>query len=482
MAVSLLAFIVFRLLTGFIVTRQPAVDNSSAAAPLHVLVEDVQLDPSLPMSSPDPRLERAMHDVSSQTARRIVFHLIVDEAAFSRWQADDTHSHAADPDAGTDEAGSEALHSAELLQGESEQERHTVWSAAVGAFQRQSSLYRAAMERMLPWLERHRHHIVVLPYSWSRVLALPWPDSAHTVGHRLELLCADLALADCATTPTGLYLIKTLLAAVLPQWADHVIVLDSDVRVHGDIADILQFLHTMRSQPTASPTVASSAAASDTTSSLSRFFVSAWSAPVLSSLFPVPLLRPVMALAAEQQTFYDLRHPALMRRRLGFNGGVQLQDLVELRRTEPGSAGREYSDRLLTSNIAGQFTMGLLLGDQTVYTALNNSAPHLFLGLPCHWNRQLCEYYFEPWRKRDVEARRCPGQWRIVHGNCAQERDTPDELGDQWRSFHKQQQTDTDTEAEHDSSAEREAEGEEADHRDEDERHGEEQQLSASGQ
>ena len=391
-----------------------------SSSPVHLLVADVQLEAlkANTVLTPDRRLGRAIRDIASQTERRLVIHFIVDEATFLRWQADDKHSFAAN----TDEVDRDSLDAAAVPPASS-YEQHRGWRAAVRAFHRQSAAFRESLIALLPWFPQHLQHVVILPYSFTRILAMPWPDSPLTVGDRLKVLCADMALTDCDITPTGVYLVKTMLAAVLPQWADHVIVLDSDVRVYGDIGDMLEYLRRMRSQLNA-------VTSSSTTASLPHSF--------LSSLFAARPRHPVMALAAEQQTFYDLRHPTTMRGRLGFNGGVQLQDLIELRRTEPGSAGREYNDRVINSSLSRQFTMGLLLGDQTVYTALNNSAPDLFFSLPCQWNRQLCEYYYEPWRERDVEARRCPGQWRIVHGNCAQERDTPEELGDQWRDFHKQ--------------------------------------------
>ena len=417
----LLAALLLHLVVSFL-SGPPVVYLSVAgqadAPPVHILVADVQLGAAESVAvraGLDRRLVRALHDVASQSQRRIVIHFIIDEATFVHWQAEDKHSFGATVDDADRDApdGASSVTSAELERG---------WRLAIRAFHRQSALYRSTMVSVLPWLTEHLQHVVVLPYSYARILALPWPDSPLTVGDRLTLLCTDMALTDCASTPTGVYLVKTMLAAVLPQWADHVIVLDSDLRTHGDIGDMLRFLAQMRATPTAAATTAAS---------------SSWSP--LSWMLASRPVHPVMALAAEQQTFYDLRHPSVMKGRLGFNGGVQLQDLVELRRTEPGSAGREYNERLLNSSLARQFTMGLLLGDQTVYTALNNSAPHLFLALPCEWNRQLCEYYYEPWRTRDVEARHCPGQWRIVHGNCAPERDTPDELDDQWRAFHKQQ-------------------------------------------
>ena len=447
LSVILAALLVVFLPTWLVLRSAPILSRTAGdsddgwSPPVHLLVADVQLDLTAPTAGPDRRLGRAIQDVASQSARRLVIHFIVDEDMFVRWQSTDKHSTTQL----TDEADRDSLDKTPLLPLSSdEQERG--WKAAVKAFHQQSAGYRQSLIDLLPWLPQHLHHLVILPYSYTRILALPWPDSPLTIGNRLDLLCTDLALTDCATTPTGVYLVKTMLGAILPQWVDHIIVLDSDLRVYGDIGDMLDFLRVMRSQPT---TLAPST--TDTASDLANSLPSLWSLPFLSSLFSRPLRHPVMALAAEQQTFYDLRHPTVMRGRLGFNGGVQLQDLVELRRTEPGSAGREYNERLLTSNISAQFTMGLLLGDQTVYTALNNTAPHLFLPLPCQWNRQLCEYYYEPWRKRDVQARRCPGQWRIVHGNCAAERDTPEELGDEWRAFHEQQRA----QAVRDAAAER---------------------------
>ena len=324
-------------------------------------------------------ISRLLRDVVGQSRRAVVAHLLVDEALYVDWLP---------LQAG--QGGNVALRS-----------RAEALAAAA------SSVLQAALRRLFPWLSAHGGRLSVVPYSWLRVLQQPLQpaallgagDLARTVGDVVRLLCRGIELASgCEDKPASVFFVKTVLGSVLPPWAEAVVVLDSDLRLHGDIADLWAYLDGMRAQ--ARP--------------------------------------PVIALAAEQQTVYAVQGRSQLNGSLGFNGGLQLQDLEALRSTPASGSGVSYHRRLLRLRVASQLQTGLLLGDQTVYTALNRTAPHLFALLPCQWNRQLCRYWNEPWRTLDALAQRCDAEWRIVHGNCAQQRDVPEELQDDWRTFHRQ--------------------------------------------
>lgn len=103
----------------------------------------------------------------------------------------------------------------------------------------------------------------------------------------------------------------------------------------------------------------------------------------------------------------------------GFNGGVQLLDLKGMR------ASAAYNSFL--RNITWESTkwpngVHADLGDQTLYTLLNETQPSLVRTLPCQWNFNTCQYWVKhrqdvsslyPW----VGVHQCPPPVKIYHGN-----------------------------------------------------------------
>ena len=189
----------------------------------------------------------------------------------------------------------------------------------------------------------------------------------------VDRLCKEFENANKAC----LYLIKPFLYALLPTAVESVLVLDVDLRVLPD-------------------------------SSLQE---------VLGSSYLSQLRRSgaVLALARELQPTYLL--VGMMQ---GFNGGVQVLDLKGQRESA-----------LYTEFLSGfsfslpeywRFHQRLDLGDQTLYSILNETHPEAVAELRCGWNFNLCQYFRTfgnpavPWGP-EASLAGCSGNVTVVHGN-----------------------------------------------------------------
>eukprot|EP00112_Aurelia_sp_Birch-Aquarium-sp1_P013315 Seg282.10 transcript_id=Seg282.10/GoldUCD/mRNA.D3Y31 product="Xyloside xylosyltransferase 1" protein_id=Seg282.10/GoldUCD/D3Y31 len=137
----------------------------------------------------------------------------------------------------------------------------------------------------------------------------------------------------------------------------------------------------------------------------------------------------VMALASDQQPVY--RHVLWNYRNnhrgtkvgepppnghTGFNSGVKLVDLEEMRRSVL------YNQLLQAENItrvANKYNFKGHLGDQDFYTVVSFDFPQLFYTLPCQWNRQLCTW----WKNNGYQEvfdlyHKCEPPYHVLHGNC----------------------------------------------------------------
>ena len=197
----------------------------------------------------------------------------------------------------------------------------------------------------------------------------------------LGRLCAEFANAGNAC----LYLLKPYLYALLPAAVEAVLVLDVDLRVLSGSGG-----------GSASPL---------------RDVAGA------GALAALRRSGAVLALARELQPTYTRIGMAQ-----GFNGGVQLLDL----RAQRASAA--YTGFLAAFSFAAlhaRFRHNLDLGDQTLYSVLNETLPALVGELPCGWNYNLCQY----WRGSSSGGGGggggggaglldcAPGAVRVLHGN-----------------------------------------------------------------
>jgi hypothetical protein len=107
----------------------------------------------------------------------------------------------------------------------------------------------------------------------------------------------------------------------------------------------------------------------------------------------------LLAIAREQSQLYA---PLT-----GANGGVQLLDLEKMR------ASAEYNG-LLDKHATGKDGRRIgYLGDQTLYTYLLAERPDLLAWLPCEWNRQISAHF----GFHNATVHECPRRCGILHAN-----------------------------------------------------------------
>ncbi|XP_076034691.1 xyloside xylosyltransferase [Oratosquilla oratoria] len=103
----------------------------------------------------------------------------------------------------------------------------------------------------------------------------------------------------------------------------------------------------------------------------------------------------------------------------GYNSGVVLVNIPRLRQSE---IIRNYLERSKLEIATKKYGFQGHLGDQDLYTLIAFDHPELFYTLPCGWNRQLCEW----WRKHGYsnvfdQYFNCTDTINIIHGNCKTE-------------------------------------------------------------
>jgi len=190
---------------------------------------------------------------------------------------------------------------------------------------------------------------------------------------RVERLCTEFENANKAC----LYLLKPFLFTLLPASVEAVLVLDVDLRVlpGGSLREVLgqRFLRALRRSGA------------------------------------------LMALAVELQPTY-LR----IGMEQGFNGGVQVLDLKAQRAS--ASYGAFLEGFSFAHPAYARYRHNLDLGDQTLYSILNETHPSAVAELQCGWNFNVCQY----WRThgdagvqwgREASVAGCRGSVRVVHGN-----------------------------------------------------------------
>jgi hypothetical protein len=262
---------------------------------------------------------------------------------------------------------------------------------------------------------------VGVPFSWALASVQSYTASSANYRH----LCADFKanVSPGAQAYTCNYLFKPLLWEIVElmdalaggppstasgggavhdgtDYGSVVLALDTDLRVAGDVTDLLlAHVPTMRRQ---------------------------------GALF---------GLVEEQQPTYAFNSP---RQAQGFNGGVQVIDVAAQRES---ALYRGLVAEFSWSRSDPRWRPATDLGDQTLYSLLNYSQPALFHTVGCEWNRQMCRVWFTffPGRDRTSKADflhyeekalcRAPVV-RILHGNCKSNRPGSDELAglpDAWQ-------------------------------------------------
>ncbi|KAG0699484.1 Xyloside xylosyltransferase 1 [Chionoecetes opilio] len=100
----------------------------------------------------------------------------------------------------------------------------------------------------------------------------------------------------------------------------------------------------------------------------------------------------------------------------GYNSGVVLIDINKLRDSQ---IIKSYLERSKLEERTKHYSFQGHLGDQDLYTLIALDHPDLFYSLPCGWNRQLCDW----WRNHGYQDVfdlyfNCSEELKVIHGNC----------------------------------------------------------------
>ncbi|XP_071536915.1 xyloside xylosyltransferase 1 [Panulirus ornatus] len=168
---------------------------------------------------------------------------------------------------------------------------------------------------------------------------------------------------------------------------DRVILMDIDIKVKGDIAE----LHSHFERFTSSNVIG-------------------------MTLEQSPVYRHLLSVYRKKHPNTTLGSPPTEGGFPGFNSGVVLVDIDKLRKSQVIS-GYLVKSKLIEKTRYYSFQGHL--GDQDLYTLIAFDYPEVFYTLPCGWNRQLCSW----WRDHGYHAVfdqyfNCTSELKIIHGNC----------------------------------------------------------------
>ncbi|CAL4061057.1 unnamed protein product, partial [Meganyctiphanes norvegica] len=108
----------------------------------------------------------------------------------------------------------------------------------------------------------------------------------------------------------------------------------------------------------------------------------------------------------------------------GYNSGVMLIDIPKL---QESTVLKKYLSRSKLTEKTNEYNFHGHLGDQDLYTLIAFDHPELFYSLPCEWNKQLCDWWRDHgYSKVFDDYFTCEGELKIIHGNCKTE--IPDNL------------------------------------------------------
>ena len=100
----------------------------------------------------------------------------------------------------------------------------------------------------------------------------------------------------------------------------------------------------------------------------------------------------------------------------GYNSGVKLMDLDNMRKSEPYAL--TFSTNIVDV-LTSRYHFRGHLGDQDLYTLLAIERPELFLSLPCQWNKQMCTWWKDHGYEQVFDSYfNCSEPIKIYHGNC----------------------------------------------------------------
>ncbi|KAG7177737.1 xyloside xylosyltransferase 1-like [Homarus americanus] len=173
----------------------------------------------------------------------------------------------------------------------------------------------------------------------------------------------------------------------LLQGLDRVILMDIDIKVKGDIAELHS--HFERFSP---------------------------SNVIGMTLEQSSVYRHVLSAYRKKHPNTTFGSPPTQGGFPGFNSGVVLVDINKLRKSD---IIRKYLSKSKLREKTTYYSFQGHLGDQDLYTMIALDHPELFYTIPCGWNRQLCTWWRDHgYRTVFDQYFNCTEEFKILHGNC----------------------------------------------------------------
>ncbi|MCL4120782.1 UNVERIFIED_CONTAM: hypothetical protein GTU68_027720 [Idotea baltica] len=183
-----------------------------------------------------------------------------------------------------------------------------------------------------------------------------------------------------------LFFFSLFLDRLLPGLTN-IIVMDIDIKVKGDIAD----LHSHFSRFSDTQVMGMS--------------------PELS-----PVYRNILTTYRSKHPDTTLGSPHSSGGFPGYNSGVLL---INIPRMKKSPVINSYLSPATLKQKVDEYDFQGHLADQDLYTLIALDHPEIFYTLPCGWNRQLCQWWNnDPFKEVFPQYFKCDEDIKLLHGNC----------------------------------------------------------------
>ncbi|KAK3864810.1 hypothetical protein Pcinc_029526 [Petrolisthes cinctipes] len=242
-----------------------------------------------------------------------------------------------------------------------------------------------------------------LDLRYVKLVYVSADDFVSEIRESVDLLRKFLTHRSNAYYSDPLFFFSFFLHRLLPG-LDRVILMDVDIKVKGDIAELHSHFERF------SPTNVMGMALEQTPSY--RHMLSVYrKAHPNTTLGGPPTFSNSLSNAGDARDTLVHRHGFP-----GYNSGVVLMDIKKLRESKIIAS---YMSHSKLTNLTQHYNFHGQLGDQDLYTLIAFDYPDVFYTLPCSWNRQLCVWWRDHgYKKIFNEYWTCNEELKIIHGNC----------------------------------------------------------------
>ncbi|KAK4310665.1 hypothetical protein Pmani_017792 [Petrolisthes manimaculis] len=238
-----------------------------------------------------------------------------------------------------------------------------------------------------------------LDLRYVKLVYVSADDFVSEIRESVDLLRKFLSHRSNAYYSDPLFFFSFFLHRLLPG-LDRVILMDVDIKVKGDIAELHSHFERF------SPTNVMGMALEQTPSY--RHMLSVYRKAHPNTTLGGP---PTFSNAGDARDTLLHRHGFP-----GYNSGVVLMDIKKLRESKIIAS---YMSHSMLTNLTQHYNFHGQLGDQDLYTLIAFDYPDVFYTLPCSWNRQLCVWWRDHgYKKFFNEYWVCNEELKIIHGNC----------------------------------------------------------------